>query len=233
MNKIKRLAIIPARLGSKRIKKKNIRLFYGKPIISYPITELKKTNIFDKIFVSTESKSIKLISEKFGASVDFLRPKKLSGDNIPLKDVLKNTLSIFDELGEIYDEIWLVYACNPLIKKEDFIKAKKQFFKSSKLHPLMSIKEFEAPIEWAYDKHGKIYKSINKKKLYLDSKKIKKKYFECASFVVYTRKHIESKKSHFVYYGFHMPNHRAIDIDSESDWKHALNLFKIQKNDKI
>ena len=106
MNKIKRLAIIPARLGSKRIKKKNIRLFYGKPIISYPITELKKTNIFDKIFVSTESKSIKLISEKFGASVDFLRPKKLSGDNIPLKDVLKNTLSIFDELGEIYDEIW-------------------------------------------------------------------------------------------------------------------------------
>ena len=124
MNKIKRLAIIPARLGSKRIKKKNIRLFYGKPIISYPITELKKKNIFDKIFVSTESKSIKLISEKFGASVDFLRPKKLSGDNIPLKDVLKNTLSIFDELGEIYDEIWLVYACNPLIKKEDFIKAK-------------------------------------------------------------------------------------------------------------
>ena len=58
MKKIKRLAIIPARLGSKRIKQKNIKSFFGKPMIYYPISALKKANFFNKIFVSTESKKI-------------------------------------------------------------------------------------------------------------------------------------------------------------------------------
>ena len=73
---IKRIAIIPARGGSKRIKNKNIKLFNGKPMISYPIQELNKSKIFNKVFVSTENESIKRISEKYGASVDFLRTKK-------------------------------------------------------------------------------------------------------------------------------------------------------------
>ena len=107
-NKIKRLAIIPARLGSTRIKKKNIKLFNGKPMISYPISELKESKIFKKIFVSTEDNLVKKISQKYGASVDFLRPKNLSKDIVPLSLVLKNVLSEFNKRSEIYDEIWLV-----------------------------------------------------------------------------------------------------------------------------
>ena len=73
--KINRIAIIPARAGSKRIKNKNIKLFDKKPMISYPIRELINSKIFDKVFVSTESKLIKKISEKYGAKVDFLDQK--------------------------------------------------------------------------------------------------------------------------------------------------------------
>ena len=96
--KINRLAVIPARLGSTRIKKKNIKLFDGKPIISYSILELKKSKIFKKIFVSTESKLIKKISENFGASVDFIRPESLSKDNVPLNLVLRNVFKIINKV---------------------------------------------------------------------------------------------------------------------------------------
>ena len=70
------IAVIPARIGSKRIKKKNIKKFYGKPIIAWPIIAAKKSNIFDKIIVSTDSSQIALISKKYGAEVPFLRKKK-------------------------------------------------------------------------------------------------------------------------------------------------------------
>lgn len=226
---VKRIAIIPARAGSQRIKNKNIKLFNGKPMISYPILELKKSNIFKKIFVSTESKSIKSISEKFGASVDFLRPKNLSKDNIPLSIVLKNVISKFDKKGEIYDEIWLVYSCNPLLSKKDLLKAKKDFQNTNKKYPMISLKEFEVPIEWAFNKSNNVYQAIDAKSLYMDSKKIKKKYFECASFVIYTRNHIINNKKFFKYYGYVMQNHKAIDIDTKKDWDHAIKLYKINK----
>ena len=74
------IAIIPARAGSKRIKNKNIKLFRGKPIIYYSINAAKKSKIFQKIIVSTDSEKIKKISEKYGAEVPFLRPKYLSDD---------------------------------------------------------------------------------------------------------------------------------------------------------
>ena len=90
--KLRRLAIIPARLGSKRIKKK-YKIIFGKPIISYPIKQLKLSRLFDKIFVSTEDKALKKIAESYGAKVDFLRSKKLSKDKTPLILVLKNVIS--------------------------------------------------------------------------------------------------------------------------------------------
>ncbi len=226
--KIKRLAIIPARFGSIRIKRKNIKLFNGKPIISYPIIELKKTKLFKKIFVSTENNSIKKISEKYGASVDFLRSKKLSKDKVPLNLVLKNVLINLEKRGESYDEIWLVYACNPLLKKNDIIQAKNKFEKTSKNYPMMSMKEFEVPIEWSFEKKGNKYYSLNKKYLFKDSKKIKKKYYDCASFVIYTKKQLLTNKNYFNFYAYVMQKHSAIDIDTESDWQYALKLYKFK-----
>ena len=229
IKKIKRLAIIPARLGSTRIKKKNIKLFSGKPMISYPIKELNKSKIFNKIFVSTEDNLIKKIAQKYGANVDFLRPGNLSKDKVPLNLVLKNVLSELEKKGEMYDEIWLIYACNPLLNKNDIIKANKKFQKTKKIYPMMSMKEFEVPIEWAFEKKDNLFKCINKKDLFKDSKKIKKKYFECASFVIYTKQHLLSSKNYYNFYAYLMERHKAIDIDSESDWQHALKLYKINK----
>lgn len=228
LKKIKRLAIIPARLGSKRIKKKNIKLFNGKPMIAYPINELKKSKIFSKIFVSTEDEIIKKISKTYGASVDFLRKKKLSKDKVSITVVLKNVISEFSKRGEFYDEVWLVYACSPLLSKNHIIKANNEFQKTPKKYPMMSMKEFEVPIEWAFEKKGKIFKSVNKKNLLKDSKSLKKKYYECASFVIFTKDQLLKNQNYYTFYSFLMKNYEAIDIDNENDWQYALNLHKIK-----
>ena len=94
---------------------------------------------------------------------------------------------------------------------------------------MISLKEFEVPIEWALEKKGKIYKSFDTKNLYKDSKKIKKKYFESASFVIYTRDHILNTRKHFNYYGYLMEFGSAIDIDTKDDWLNALKLYKLNK----
>ena len=82
------IAVIPARGGSKRIKKKNIKKFLNRPIISYPIKEIQRSKLFDKIIVSTDNKEITKISKKIGAEVLFRRPKKLSGDYATTQEVI-------------------------------------------------------------------------------------------------------------------------------------------------
>ena len=124
---IKRLAIIPARSGSKRIKNKNIKKFFGKPIIFYAIDTLKKSKLFSKIHVSTDSNKIKNIVNKKNLNINRLRPKKLSSDSSPTMEVLKYELKVFLNYNEKYDEIWLISACNPLLQIKDLKNAAKIF----------------------------------------------------------------------------------------------------------
>ena len=87
-----KIAIIPARANSKRIKNKNIINFFNKPIIYWPIQMAKKSKIFKRIFVSTDSKKISKISQKYGAEVPFLRPKKISNDKAGILEVVKHLI---------------------------------------------------------------------------------------------------------------------------------------------
>ena len=112
------LAIIPARGGSKRIKNKNIKNFFKKPIISYPINEAIKSKIFDKIIVSTDSDKIRKISQKFGANVFFKRPKKLSGDKVSDKLVIKHAIEwVTKHIGKVR-YVCVIYPTAALIKKD-------------------------------------------------------------------------------------------------------------------
>ena len=86
------ICIIPARKNSKRVKNKNIKKFFGKPIIYWSIKAAKKSKCFSRIIVSTDSKKISKIAKKYGAEVPFLRPKNLSGDYVQLKPVLQHAI---------------------------------------------------------------------------------------------------------------------------------------------
>ena len=154
-NKVKRLAIIPARSGSIRIKNKNIKDFHNKPIIQYTLNNAIQSKLFTDIHVSTDSKKTTKLVEKLGLKVNFLRPKKLSTDKASLIDVLKYVTKNYSQKNKFYDEVWLLYACAPLINYHDLIKASKYYNKTKKDLPMMSMKEFEAPVEWSFEKINK------------------------------------------------------------------------------
>ena len=115
------LAIIPARAGSKRIKNKNIKNFYGKPIIHYSIENSLDSKIFNEIHISTDSKKIKKIVEGKNIKIDFLRPKNLATDTTPTYKVIDFTLNEYKKKGVLFDTICLLTACCPLISKRELV----------------------------------------------------------------------------------------------------------------
>ena len=133
---MKRLAIIPARSGSKGLLDKNIRSISGKPLLAYSIEAARDSGLFERIYVSTDSKRYKEIAEAWGAEVPFLRPESLAGDTASSWDVVKQALEAFAEMGEEYEEIALLQPTSPLRSAEDIKKA----------HALMEEKEAKAVI---------------------------------------------------------------------------------------
>jgi len=118
MNK-KIIAIIPAKSVSKRIPKKNIKNLAGKPMIAYIIETALKVKLLDRVIVSTESKEIASIAKKYGAEVPFLRPKKLTRDEVPVLSVLQHVLKELEKRENyIPDYVLLLYPTSPLLKSE-------------------------------------------------------------------------------------------------------------------
>ena len=105
-----RLAVIPARGGSKRIPHKNIKEFNGKPMIAYSIEAALKSDCFDRVIVSTDDVEIADIARSYGAEVPFLRPAELSNDHVGTLPVIKHTVEWFDKKGEQVDcsPFWLI-----------------------------------------------------------------------------------------------------------------------------
>jgi len=115
LTNVKALAIIPARGGSKGIKKKNLKKLDGKPLIFYTIESAKKSKKFDRIIVSTDNKEIAKISKKFGADVPFSRPSRISGDDIPMIKVIKHAVDFLEkEESYIPDIISILQPTSPL-----------------------------------------------------------------------------------------------------------------------
>ena len=96
----------------------------------------------------------------------------------------------------------------------------------------MSFKEFDAPIEWAFKKKNSIFTPVNKKKTLVNSQNLNKNYYESASFVVYAAKHTLKKINFPKYYGLILPKYRAVDIDTNEDWKLAEMFFKKKTNNE-
>ena len=115
------LAIIPARSGSKRIKNKNIKTFFSKPVISYSILAAKKSKLFKYVIVSTDSPRIAKISKKIGASVFFLRPKKISKDISTTQEVINHSINWFKKKKYKF-QICLLYLSSSTIINSCFFK---------------------------------------------------------------------------------------------------------------
>ena len=185
--------IIPARQGSKRIKNKNIINIEKKPIISYSILTAKRTGLFKKIIVSTDSNKIAKISKKYGAEVPFLRSKKLSDDKTSTKDVLIDAV----KKNKISDEyVFLIYATNPLLNETDIIKSFK-YLKKLKGDCLISAKEYSSSPLRMFEKRKKsnFYKFKFKKYQKKNSQDLKTYFYDSGSFYIFKTKELLKKKN--------------------------------------
>lgn len=145
---MKNIAIIPARGGSKRIPKKNIKSFLGKPIIVYSIEVAIQSGLFDEVMVSTDDEEIADISKKYGAKVPFFRSKEKADDYATTSDVLEEVLLKYREYNKYYDIFCCMYPTAPFITQHILIKSYELLIKS-KFESVFPVVRFSSPIQRA------------------------------------------------------------------------------------
>ena len=228
---MRRLAIIPARGGSKRIPNKNIKNFLGKPMISYIVNTALDSKLFEKIHVSTDSLEIKKTAENYNLKVEFLRPQELSGDKIPIMPVLKFVVKKYQKLGEEFDQIWLLMACSPLVTSKDLISAKEIYQSYTPPKKLMSVSRFPAPIEWAFTKNKEgILESVKKDAFQIPSQEFKTSYYDTGNFCIFSNTEVLSAENagegeNFI--PFELSPLKSVDIDTKDDWGIAEKLYRL------
>ncbi|MGL5126109.1 MAG: cytidylyltransferase domain-containing protein [Fusobacteriaceae bacterium] len=221
------LAIIPARSGSKGLLHKNIKELNGKPLIAYTIEAAKKSEIFQDIFVSTDSKEYAEISEKYGATIPFLREELLSGDTSKISDVIVDILDRLEKLGKKYDYFILLQPTSPLRDEDDIIKAY-NLLKDKNANSVVSVCEADHSPLWMNNLDGSLsmdnfIKDLNKNRQEL------KKYYRING-AIYLSKVDYYKKNRNFYdnssFAYIMLKQNSVDIDTLLDFKFAEYLIK-------
>jgi pseudaminic acid cytidylyltransferase len=222
------VAIIPARGGSKRIPRKNIKNFNGRPIISWSIIAAQNSGLFDKVVVSTDDSEIKIISESYGASVPFIRPSDISDDYTPTVPVMAHSVKEIDKLYEPVEYACCIYPCSPLLLTSDLRKSF-SIIKSTGEDFVYPVAEYPHPIYRAMrqSKEGKM-EFIHPKYELVGTQDLEKTYHDAGQF--YWGKADawrKLKKMHTDGIGMVIPSNRVVDIDTEDDWKRAELLSKL------
>ena len=228
MKKKRCIAIIPARANSKRIKNKNIKKFFSKPIIYYPIQAAKKSKCFDKIFVSTDSNKIANISKKYGAEVPYTRPKNIADDKTSTSVVISHFIKFLLKKGEKFDYVCCIYPTAVFANSKNLIYAFKNI-KKKNINYVFTVSEFNHPIERSFSLIGnKISKTMKKKFFLSRTNELKKRYHDAGQFYFgktssFLKKYPIFQKNCMV---IKMKKNFHIDINDISDWKLAELMFK-------
>ena len=228
--KYKRLLIIPARTGSKRIKNKNFLDFYGKPIIQYSLNTAQKSKLFDIIFVSTDSTKVKKYLNNENITVDYKRPKKLSGDKAKIIDLIFFIVKKFENENVNFKEVWIMMPCVPCIESSDLIKASKLLSKEKTCFTTVT-ENLMSPY-WSYHIKKKKIEPLFKKAISKRSQNIKKTYFETGLFAGWDLNYF-SKNNKLKNYKFSpiiLPLFKSIDVDTIEDLK-LLKFFYKHRNE--
>jgi pseudaminic acid cytidylyltransferase len=223
-----RVAIIPARFGSKRIKKKNIKTFYSKPMIYWAIKIIKESKLFDFICVSSDSNKILNIARKYGVKILIKRPNYLSSDKTPTKPVIIHAIENLKKMKIKFETVCCVYPCNPFMLSNDLKKAFK-IYKENNSKFVFPVAEYSHPIQRALKINNKSeINSITFDNLNKRTQDLEKAYFDSGQFYFGSKSIWQSNKDpHNNGIPLIIPSWRAVDIDNLNDWKRAELLFQI------
>ncbi len=222
------IAIIPARGGSKRIPRKNIKEFLGKPIIAYSIEAALNSGLFDEVMVSTDDEEIANISRKYGAKVPFMRSKVNANDFAGLAEVVIEVLNQYNDVSIEFDRVCCIMATSPFITPallKDSLHAGGDF-----CYPVVPVVKYSYPIQRSFvivDGLGEMAWPENYDKR---SQDFPPAFHDCGSFywlsvsALLAEKKIYSTK----FIPFEIPETDTQDIDTEEDWLIAELKFKLR-----
>ena len=176
-----KLCIIPARGGSKRISRKNIKNFLGKPIIAYSIEAALKSNLFDEVMVSTDDDEIAKIAKEYGAEVPFLRSEKNADDYATTIDVINEVILLYKKNGKTFERACCIYATAPFVTNESLIKAY-QILVDNKFDTVFPVMEFSFPIQRALKINDDKMELFQPKHLNTRSQDLEKAYHDVGQF---------------------------------------------------
>ena len=224
-----KVAIIPARGGSKRIPKKNIRLFHGKPIIAYAIEACFKSELFSRVIVSTDDVEIAQVVEKFGAEVFFRRDEEISSDSAPVISVVKELIQI-QSLESESDSICCIFPCTPLLTYES-LTSSFNILQNNKVDFVFPVFNPGLPISRSlYINPDGFVEMLNKDFRNTATNLMNESLFDAGQY--YWAKTNTWLESESILGGRNMPylitRLSAVDIDNEEDWLLAEILFAKQ-----
>lgn len=221
----KNLCIIPARGGSKRIPRKNVKPFLGKPMLAYSIETAQKTGLFDEVMVSTDDEEIAEVARRYGAKVPFMRSAETASDFATTADVLREVIAKYREQGREFDNFCCFYATAPLVQSGDVVSAFDRL-QQSDFTCVYPVVQFSYPIWRCLDldedgtmtRHWPEYENSR-------SQDLPKEYHDTGTFYWYKTK--EWLAGNIKVGGIEVNETTIQDIDTETDWKLAEMKYQL------
>lgn len=224
-----RLAVIPARGGSTRIPRKNIRDFCGRPMIAWSIATIHESGLFDRVVVSTDDEEIAAIARAEGAETPFLRPTRLADDHTPTVPVVVHAIDEMARNGCVASEICCIYATAPFLSSGD-LRRGLEMLNSSGAEFVFAGTSFSFPVQRAMRKLSNGFMEMHHPELALTrSQDLEEAYHDAGQFYWGSA---EAWRSQRPLLGastamVELPRHRVQDIDTPEDWTRAVALFQI------
>lgn len=222
------IAVIPARGGSKRIPRKNIKIFHGQPLISYSIEAAIRSKCFDKIIVSTDDEEIAEVAFRYGAEVPFLRSKELSNDFAGTTPVIQDAILKLDDADIEY--VCCVYATAPMLSAQDIRTGLNTLKGKEDCNYAFSITTYDFPIQRSLSLNQENRVAMHNPNLFSTrSQDLEECWHDAGQFYWGTKQAWQLGLPIFDSnsLGIKLPRHRVQDIDTLEDWDMAEMLYQI------
>lgn len=217
------ICLIPARGGSKRIPRKNIRNFRGKPMIAWSISAAQNSSCFDQIIVSTDNEEIAEVARSYGAEVPFLRPSQLADDQATTQDVISHALEWFQQEGQVCEAMCCLYATAPFVQPTDLQSAEMNLSESEPGTVVFAATSFPFPIQRAIRIDSEGYSAMFQPDQFATrSQDLEEAFHDSGQFYWATPQTWSTVVNLFE--GARpiiLPRWRVQDIDTEEDWLRA------------
>lgn len=221
------IAIIPIRMGSKRLPRKNVRPFFGKPIFVYTLEYARICGLFDEIIVSTESEEVRDICLEQGLKLPFMRPEELASDTAQLTKVIEHVLEEYERRGQTFDNFCILWATAPMRTDKDILDAYKLL--GSDTEAVVGVSNYDLPVFCAlreneegfmvplFEEYQKL-PSSQQPSVVVDNSTVC--WVRVSAFFQH-RTWLPPKLK-----GYWMPRHHSVDIDNEEDWELSEFYYK-------